>query len=84
MASATPDRDDRLFPGDPQQFAVGSLGLAHGAAGVLYALDATGAGRYPEFEKWLVDRATNPAAGTRLGLYDGLHGAAFALDHLGY
>lgn len=84
VASATPDRDDRLFPGDPQQFAIGSLGLAYGAAGVLYALDVTGAGRYPRFEKWLVDKATNPAAGTRLGLYDGLHGAAFALDHLGY
>jgi hypothetical protein len=26
----------------------------------------------------------NPSSGTRLGLYDGLHGAAFALDHLGY
>jgi serine/threonine protein kinase len=83
-ASATPDRDDRLFPGDPQQFAVGGLGLAYGAAGVLYALDATGAGRFPEYEDWLLRRATNPAAGSRLGLYDGLHGAAFTLSHLGY
>ncbi|MFL6123340.1 class III lanthionine synthetase LanKC [Actinophytocola sp.] len=83
-ASATPHRDDRLFPGDPQQFAVGGLGLAYGAAGVLYALDVTGAGRIEEYENWLVKRATNPAGGTRLGLYDGLHGAAFALAHLGY
>ncbi len=39
-ASATPDRGDRLFPGDIDQFRVtgGGLGLAHGAAGVLYAL----------------------------------------------
>lgn len=84
VASATPQRDDRLFPGDVEQFAVGGLGLAYGAAGVLYALDVTGAGRYPEFEQWLVRRAVNPASGTRLGLYDGLHGAAFGLEHLGY
>jgi serine/threonine protein kinase len=84
VASATPDRDDRLFPGDPQQFAVGGLGLAYGASGVLYALDVTGAGRFEQYEKWLIQRATTPASGTRLGLYDGLHGAAFTLAHLGY
>ncbi|MGH3877966.1 MAG: class III lanthionine synthetase LanKC [Actinophytocola sp.] len=84
LASATPDRDDRLFPGDPAQFAVGGLGLAHGAAGVLYALDVTGAGRFPEHEDWLLRRVLAPPAGTRLGLYDGLHGAAYALDHLGH
>ncbi|GAB3660322.1 class III lanthionine synthetase LanKC [Glycomyces tarimensis] len=82
VASATPERDDRLFPGDVQQFAAGGLGLAWGAAGVLYALAATGAGRWESFERWLIDRATNPAPGTRMGLYDGLHGAAFALDFL--
>jgi hypothetical protein len=84
VASATPHRDDRLFPGDPQQFGLGGLGLAYGAAGVLYALAVTGGGRYEQFEEWLAHRATNPPAGSRLGLYDGLHGAAFALDHLGY
>ncbi|MEJ3748594.1 class III lanthionine synthetase LanKC [Actinomycetes bacterium KLBMP 9797] len=84
LASATPDRDDRLFPGDVLQFSVGGLGLAYGAAGVLYALSATGAGRYPELEQWLLRRAMSPAEGTRPGLYDGLHGVAFALDHLGH
>lgn len=85
VASATPDRDDRLFPGDPQQFVPGGeLGLAYGAAGVLYALSVTGGGRYPELEQWLLDRAAAPPDGTRPGLYDGLHGAAFALDHLGH
>jgi tRNA A-37 threonylcarbamoyl transferase component Bud32 len=85
VASATPDRDDRLFPGDPQQFVPGGeLGLGYGAAGVLYALSVTGGGRYPELEQWLVGRATAPPDGTRPGLYDGLHGAAFALDHLGH
>jgi tRNA A-37 threonylcarbamoyl transferase component Bud32 len=84
VASATPDRDDRLFPGDIEQFMLGSIGLAYGAAGVLHALSATGAGRYPECEEWLLRKATRPVSGTRLGLYDGLHGAAFTLDHLGY
>jgi tRNA A-37 threonylcarbamoyl transferase component Bud32 len=83
-ASATPDRDDRLFPGDPQQFGLGALGLSYGAAGVLYALDVTGVERDERHEQWLIKRATNPASGTRIGLYDGLHGAAFTLAHLGY
>lgn len=83
LASATPAREDRLFPGDIRQFAGEALGLAHGAAGVLYALADTGSGRFPEFEDWLVSRATAPAPGTRLGLYDGLLGAACALAYFG-
>ncbi|MGH3993243.1 MAG: protein kinase domain-containing protein, partial [Pseudonocardiaceae bacterium] len=84
LASATPDRDDRLFPGDIEQFRTGGLNIAHGAAGVLYALDVTGAGRYPDHEEWMLRRAVHPASGTtRLGFYDGLHGLAYVLDHLG-
>jgi len=83
-ASATPHRDDRLFPGDVQQFESGGLGLAYGAAGVLHAMEATGAGRVEAFEDWLIQHAVNPANGSRLGLYDGLHGAAFTLDSLGH
>ncbi|MEV4721166.1 class III lanthionine synthetase LanKC [Micromonospora noduli] len=83
VASATPERDDRLFPGDIEQFRSGGLNLAHGAAGVLYALDKSGAGRWPEHEGWLVRRATAPPSGTRCGFYDGLHGVAYALVHLG-
>ncbi|MFI6066892.1 class III lanthionine synthetase LanKC [Micromonospora sp. NPDC051227] len=83
VASATPERDDRLFPGDIEQFRSGGLNLAHGAAGVLYALDKSGAGRWPEHEDWLVRRATAPPSGTRCGFYDGLHGVAYALVHLG-
>ncbi|WP_192581579.1 class III lanthionine synthetase LanKC [Micromonospora sp. AMSO12t] len=83
LASATPDRDDRLFPGDIEQFRSGGLNLAHGAAGVLYALHVSGAGRWPEHEKWLVRHATAPPSGTRCGFYDGLHGVAYALEALG-
>ncbi|WP_431883318.1 class III lanthionine synthetase LanKC [Micromonospora gifhornensis] len=82
LASATPERDDRLFPGDIEQFRSGGLNLAHGAAGVLYALHVSGAGRQPEHERWLVRQATSPASGTRCGFYDGLHGVAYALELL--
>jgi hypothetical protein len=85
-ASATPDRTDRLFPGDIDQFRVpgGGLGLAHGAAGVLYALSEAADVRVPEYEEWLVTRAAEPLRGTRLGLYDGLAGVAYTLARLGH
>jgi tRNA A-37 threonylcarbamoyl transferase component Bud32 len=81
LASATPERRDRLFPGDIQQFGGGALGLAYGAAGVLYALDVTGCP--VEHEDWLIQHAKNPEPGSGLGLYDGLYGAAYTLAHLG-
>ncbi|MEH0467519.1 class III lanthionine synthetase LanKC [Streptomyces sp. B21-097] len=86
LASATPERDDRLFPGDIEQFTApgGGLGLAHGAAGVLYALDMTGVERRLDHEDWLIRHALHPPPGTHLGLYDGLHGVAFVLDRLGH
>ncbi|MCP2337641.1 class III lanthionine synthetase LanKC [Actinomadura rupiterrae] len=84
LASATPDRDDRLYPGDPAQFRDGGgVNIAHGAAGVLYALAETGADVPPEHVDWLAVHALNPEVGTPLGFYDGLHGAAFVLDRLG-
>ncbi|WP_200926692.1 class III lanthionine synthetase LanKC [Sphaerimonospora mesophila] len=84
LASATPERDDRLFPGDIVQFEPGGgLGLANGAAGVLHALAATGAGRFPEHEEWLVRRAKAPAERRDAGFYSGLHGVAHALLALG-
>jgi hypothetical protein len=88
LACATPERDDRLFPGDIRQFDgtdTGGLNLAHGAAGVLYALQATGAlaaGERPELESWLIGAARAAGPSARLGLYDGLHGIAYLLDRL--
>lgn len=85
LASATPDRDDRLFPGDVAQFSPGGgVNLAHGAAGVLHALSVTGAGRFPDHDRWLRDRALRPEPGTGPGFYDGLHGVAHVLEALGY
>jgi predicted Ser/Thr protein kinase len=85
-ASATPERDDRLFPGDIEQFAAPAcgLGIAHGAAGVLYALSEAAGVRIPEYEEWLVTRSASPPKSCRLGLYDGLAGVAYTLARLGH
>jgi hypothetical protein len=85
LAAATPQRDDRLFPGDILQFADGGgLGIAHGAAGVLLAFADSGLPRYEEGERWLLDRTAPPPGGTALGLYDGIAGIAYALHRLGH
>ncbi|WP_410668251.1 class III lanthionine synthetase LanKC [Amycolatopsis sp. cmx-4-68] len=83
LASATPGRRDRLFPGDIAQFRVGGACFGVGAAGVLHALDVAGAGRFPEHERWLVDavRREPPA---RPGFYDGSYGIAYVLENFGY
>lgn len=80
-ATATPDRSDRLFPGDVAQFAHGGLGTAHGAAGVLYALHSTGAEVDPAHVEWLAEAALGRR--TSPGLYHGGHGVAYVLDLLG-
>ncbi|NJQ17689.1 class III lanthionine synthetase LanKC [Streptomyces bohaiensis] len=86
LASATPERTDRCFPGDIAQFATptGGLSLAHGAAGVLYALHAVGAPRCREAEEWLLARSKEPLSGSACGLHDGLAGVAWTLDRLGH
>jgi hypothetical protein len=85
VASATPDRDDRLFPGDVRQFEYQGASVAYGAAGVLHALRVTGRDDHPEFGEhveWLV-RAVERTRWPRPGLYDGLAGIAYVLRELG-
>ncbi|WP_206796195.1 class III lanthionine synthetase LanKC [Amycolatopsis sp. MtRt-6] len=83
LASASPERHDRLFPGDIEQSSVGGACFGVGAAGVLHALDVTGAGRFPEHERWLIDavRRDPPA---RPGFYDGSSGIAYVLENFGH
>ncbi|MFG1744024.1 class III lanthionine synthetase LanKC [Micromonospora chalcea] len=83
-ATATPHRTDRLFPGDPGQFPHGGATLAHGAAGIIWALVNTGVD-YPERDEhldWLT-RAAHRLPAAHLGLYDGLAGIAALLDRTG-
>ncbi|GHG18680.1 MULTISPECIES: class III lanthionine synthetase LanKC [Amycolatopsis] len=83
LASATPARQDRLFPGDIEQFRVGGACFGVGAAGVLHALDVAGAGRFPEHEHWLID-AVRREPPTRPGFYDGSSGIAYVLENFGH
>lgn len=86
LASATPDRDDRYFPGDIAQFATpgGGLSFGYGAAGVLYALAESGADPCPRAEEWLLERTKELESGTPLGFYDGLAGLSWTLHRLGH
>ncbi len=81
--SATPERTDRLFPGDIDTFTLGGTCFECGAAGVLYALAAGGAGRFERFERWLVDSVRRDPP-QRAGFYDGAHGVAHVLAGFGH
>jgi serine/threonine protein kinase len=83
LASATPARTDRLFPGDIEAFRVGGACFGVGAAGVLYALDAAGFGRHPEHERWLLDSVRRDPP-KRPGFFDGAHGIAYVLENFGH
>ncbi|MEV0681225.1 class III lanthionine synthetase LanKC [Actinosynnema sp. NPDC050436] len=83
LASATPHRHDRLFPGDVEQFEVGGACFAHGAAGVLHALDVAGEGRFPEHERWLLDSLRRDPP-KEPGFYTGAHGIAHVLENFGH
>lgn len=86
LASATPERDDRCFPGDVAQFATtgGGLSFGYGTAGVLYSLAESGADPCPRAEEWLLERTKQPESGTPLGFYDGLAGLSWTLHRLGH
>ncbi|GAA3819066.1 class III lanthionine synthetase LanKC [Cellulomonas soli] len=88
-ASADFARTDRAWPGDPQQFAENGWNLAHGAAGVLHALDACSLDIDPQGLEWF-DAATRGGTGVdgsapvAAGLFDGLAGAAWVQRRLGH
>lgn len=83
LASATPTRTDRLFPGDIAQFTHTGIGMAYGAAGVLHSLAEAGLGRFPECEDWLLDAVRQGRCDEQVGFYNGLHGVAYVLAGLG-
>lgn len=80
LAAATPDRDDRLYPGDPAQFATatGGLGLWYGAGGVIRACADLGFDLPDEHVSWWIKRV-EAATWTRPGLVDGLAGVSWAM-----
>ncbi|WP_411701269.1 class III lanthionine synthetase LanKC [Conyzicola sp.] len=80
-ASADFSRNDRAWPGDPRQFDDNGYGLAHGAAGVIHALESTSLELDPQALDWL--GAATDAPQSRPGLYDGLAGAAWLQRQIG-
>lgn len=84
LAAATPERDDRLFPGDPAPLSSPDAGLdlQHGAAGVLWALHSSGRPVPGWAVDWLVER-THDGRLARPGFLDGAAGVALVLDRLG-
>lgn len=81
-AAATPDRDDRLYPGDIAAFGSAGADFAHGAAGVLWARSVTGVGHDPDHLAWLL-RAIDRPSRLRPGFFTGSHGIAHVLAHFG-
>lgn len=84
-AAATPDRAQRLFPGDVAGFGTHPAAVAHGAAGVLRMLHAAGTPVPARWLSWLTDRVGQDAVGKQLpaGLYTGAAGVGVALLELG-
>ncbi|MFI0738848.1 class III lanthionine synthetase LanKC [Streptomyces sp. NPDC021100] len=82
--TATPERDDRLFPADPTVFETNPLSVAYGAAGVLHTLHrAGGVGAVPpRLTAWMTDRSVTDDAYPP-GLYLGQAGIAWVLRELG-
>lgn len=76
----TPERHDRLWPGDPAQFTEPANSLAHGALGVLVALHHADSS-WTDVQRSWVKRAL--LASTRPGLMDGHAGASWALSLIG-
>ncbi|MFE3199211.1 class III lanthionine synthetase LanKC [Embleya sp. NPDC059237] len=83
-AGATPDRRDRLFPGDINQFSHGGGGMAFGAAGVIDTLRTAGVGvdELAGAADWL-EHDLEVGRDPRFGLYDGAAGVCHALYNLG-
>ncbi|MEV6521676.1 class III lanthionine synthetase LanKC [Longispora sp. NPDC051575] len=81
-ATATPHRQDRLFPADLFVFESHPASVAYGAAGVLYGLERLGATVPARLVGWLLARDTGPDS-CPPGLYTGQAGIAWVLDALG-
>ena len=79
LASATPERTDRLFPGDIEPFRLGGACFGYGAAGVLHALTSPARAGSPSTSggcstPCAASRRSGPASSTAR------HGIAYVLD----
>lgn len=77
-----PDRDDRLWPGDPATFSSNAISLAYGAGGPLLYRAMRGTPCTTGQRDWL-ERKTKSLESLPPGLYTGLAGLAIAYAKLG-
>ncbi|WP_213456302.1 class III lanthionine synthetase LanKC [Rhizomonospora bruguierae] len=84
LSTATPDRADRLYPGDAAQIwdPAGGLSFFHGAAGVLWTLATSGRGAPAGHAEWF-RTAVDQTRWERCGLGDGAAGVALAQHAMG-
>lgn len=80
---ASPERRDRLWPGDPAQFSEPSTSLAHGALGILTVLHHAGFPPAQDHLAWVSAAESAPGSPARAGLFDGLAGAVWAYRRMG-
>ena len=84
LATAEPDRQDRVFPPPPQAFGTNFVCVAYGTAGVVHALHRAGVPIPEEIEKRLRQDALNPREELPPGLDVGTAGIARVLAALGH
>lgn len=82
VATADPDRDDRLFPADPIVFETNPMSIAHGAAGVAHALRRITGSVPDEVRDWMLRRELSHEVYPP-GLYSGLAGIAWVMLEMG-
>ena len=75
------NRTDRLFPADPSVFATNPLSVAHGAAGVAYALSSLEGEVSDQVVTWMLSQEISSDKYPP-GLYIGLSGIAWVFWHL--
>ncbi|MGL4611425.1 MAG: class III lanthionine synthetase LanKC [Trueperaceae bacterium] len=79
-----PNKDSRLFPGDPFMYQTNPLGFGLGASGILFALKKCGFEIADKAMTWL-DKKVNEVNNKTLpaGVFTGTSGLAYALWELG-
>ncbi|QRY39607.1 class III lanthionine synthetase LanKC [Microbacterium hominis] len=78
-----PDRDDRLWPGDPRQFEEPPYALGFGALGVGVALAAAGVALSEAQRDWVRDALSGDLSREPIGLMNGLAGAVWGCRAVG-
>ncbi|WP_406457176.1 class III lanthionine synthetase LanKC [Streptomyces sp. NBC_01622] len=81
--TASPQREDRLFPADLSAYETNPYGVAFGAAGVLRAMHRLSGEVPQELVAWLL-RGGAAAGDLTPGLYLGTAGIAWSLEELGH